>query len=1304
MPGLSQLKQFNKDIQSLGDEITIRASRGEKPVRVPIPRTVEDRDDTPDFELGMPEIAAPVDNSAVDDDLSDITGISPSNTSSGESDQSASFEAPDMSSLLNPIMPDAGDMGMPDLSMFMDAPSPAEEEVQEVVEEAPKEISIADMGLEALLSGAGFDGSEVSDMEDSPVKSSGDYYDDFDEVDEIEPEPEPVPEKKPEPVRKPIPSFRGPGAPLDIDDLFSVKPPVPRKTEPVVEDIPEPEPQVVEEISDIPDIDGLFDTGSNTSSEDDFSSDLSSDIILDSDSDFSDAAAQEDLPLSPDDTLDFGSSDFTFDGQTNPFAFSDIEDDDGFAMGDIPVQAEDKEETETAESDNFSFDSPETSSDDFGLTDFGDVSDFSSETADSSSDASDFSLDSLGDLSDLDLPDFGKTSDSSSESSDLSFDTASETTDSFDLPDTDFNIEESTDSSSESDGFSFDSSETSDSFDLPDTDFSIEESSDSSSENDGFSFDSSDESSDSFGLTDTSFDFEESSDSFGETEGDTSDSFESSSDDFGISSDSSEGVDFSDSIPDSSDYDFDSEDSFEAEEGPVEQFSTEGMEDFEIQETDSQLNGDSDDFGFDGNDFEIPGFSDVSSADTSVKAKKVPNLDTPDFNGAMQGKELPPNTLSDEQYKTFIKNFNEYPLNVRLAFENFIVQDEFTDDAEFEIIEKILNKAPARQVAAHLEKMLDISIPVPRDYEHRTAAEYEAYKKSLSYQLRNRIIPFALIGMIALLLFWGIFNFTKYVIVIPAQAESLYKQGYALLEADEYPQSEIKFNEAAKKKMKKKWFFKYARGYRERKQYQRAEKMYKNTLHYFNHDKEAGLEYADMALNDLADYAGAENIVRREILDYHADDPDAKLLLGDIFLEWGTEKDPEKLELAKNQYMNLLDSTNNSKLVNLYNSRMMRYYIRTDKLANVLPYKDMFEPKESNLSADDWTELSGYLLKKLYGPMAPSEEYLRSKIEGLRKLLLRAVSMNPENPVALYNIGNYYIKTNEIMYVEQSLKDAIDCFNKAPHLKNRDIYKYIDSYRLLGENYIKTNDILQAQEAYSDGITLYNAEKEASDFKGNEDIGHLYADLADINYFSAGDYANAEMNYQSGIELGYDNSNIRYRMGYMQYKNKDYRKALGSFIKSGEGVEKELNLLLALGNTHSLREDDYAAEGYYDQLINRLNTEILNRGGTVFPQSDKAEYDIMTTYLYASNNYGVTLHRLAARTGDSSRNAEAIVQFQQSERAWDALTRNQKTMVRLPGSNLAEENIRYVTHPESEFEPSIYLEIPKTLTENEGLN
>ena len=60
MPGLSQLRKFNQNLLSIGDELNVRSSRGEKPVRVKIPKDIADVDDSEEFVLGMPEIASAV--------------------------------------------------------------------------------------------------------------------------------------------------------------------------------------------------------------------------------------------------------------------------------------------------------------------------------------------------------------------------------------------------------------------------------------------------------------------------------------------------------------------------------------------------------------------------------------------------------------------------------------------------------------------------------------------------------------------------------------------------------------------------------------------------------------------------------------------------------------------------------------------------------------------------------------------------------------------------------------------------------------------------------------------------------------------------------------------------------------------------------------------------------------------------------------------------------------------------------------------------------------------------------------------
>ena len=1299
MPGLSQLKQFNKDLLAIGDEVTIRAARGEKPVEVHIPKEVEDKNDSEDFVLGMPEIEAEVDNSPVDEDLSDLAGLAnPASTSSNDSTEpSPTFEAPDLSDLLNPIaISDDGGSGsssdMPDLSMFEDAPV---EEEEEIVEEEPEEISVADMGLDALLSGAGFDAPE--EESEKELKEISDLDSDIEDIPEMD-EAEEIPaaddglselerdllasegNNPSSSSSKSESSKTNPGEPSLEDLLGNLELDIPADSssdggnvsEKSAEDIPsldqdlggaldealpaedipsldEDIPSLDEDIpsldDDIPSLDDEFGLDTLTASDESSApaeespAPAMADDIPSLDEGPLDAPA-DDIPSLDESPLDAPAEDIpSFDESPLDAPAEDIPslDDDLAGALDEALPADD-----IPSLDDSSFDAP---ADDTGAGAEG-LDDFSTEGMDefSTEGMEDFSTDGLDDLG-LDTLTASDESSAPAEKSDGG---------------------EESPAPESSDADLGDMGTPADLFNMDDIDFG---SSDASAPVD--------------------FNAEDEIPDYGDIDG-----LDSSSEDEG-----------------SEDFD---------ENQPLETFDTSEMEgmDFGIPDTDTQLNGGAGDFELGNNDdfamegeFEIPGFSDVTTAKEEKKTKinlasskdakgkkGKKELDEPDFNEAEEAENLPPNTLSDSQYKKFLKNLSEYPLNVRLAFEDLIVQDEFTDDAEFEVIEKILNKAPARQVASMLEKMLDTSIPVPRDFEHRTAEEYEAYKKSLSYQLRNKIIPGLIVGVAVLLVGWGIFNFSKNCIYKPLKANKLYKQGYALLQADEYPQSEMRFEEAVSYRISKKWFFNYARGYREHKQYQRAGAMYQRILNYFKHNKAAGLEYADMELNDLANYEKAEEIVRRQVLDYHINDADGILKLGDIFLEWGTEKDPAKLENAREQYATLIQLY---KANDLYLSRMMRYFIRTDNLRNVIQMQKTFEPREKSLCSDDWAELSGYLLDKYYGPLAPSEEYLRYEIEGLRGLLLRAVKTGPSNPIAYYNLAKYFINSGENGSVENTLQNAIECFNTVPSMKKRDIYKYIDSYRLLGEHYIETTDYLQAQEQFAEGISLYTTERDNAGFEGTPEIGKLYEDMANIKYSVSGDYDEALQNYKYSVELGNDSPSIRYRIGYIQYKNKNYAEALGSFMKSGDGNVKERNLLLAMANTLSLRGDDYAAQGYYNQLIDNLDSEIAKRG-MVFPQASVKDYDVVNTYLSAANNYGVTLYRLAKRTGNSNLNAQAIVQFQQSLRAWDALTRNQDTLVRLPGSNLAEQNIQYITHPMPEFEPAIYTDIAKNLTDNES--
>ncbi|MCI6316326.1 MAG: tetratricopeptide repeat protein [Spirochaetia bacterium] len=1374
MPGLSQLKKFNADILSLGNEPGLRASRGEKPVTVPIPKGIEDVDDSDDFITGMPE---PVEYDVkpekavnVEEDFSDIMGTSSAPVASNTVPPESTLNVPDLSSLADlGAFADSGDedsdMMGPDLSMFAD---PIEETEPEP-EPEPEEPEISDLSLEDLLGGMGFDGSEGTEenTEEKKEDSEEDSYN--------------------------IPDDDSHGEEVNVDDIISQA----QQTASVTEDLEDADEfdallaqskqnaennQFSDEVAkddfaaddfsfgdgnesikdgNFGEIDGseLDDIGSDidalASEGDDFSDVNDSDLAEVSEIVDSEAAEQiSDLPEIENEEVveenpDFTENDFNSDVKKSPEA---VAADEEFAFDGQEIDMADglpEEMTEVPESfvpvsakkDNDGFD--EISLDDIeespSIKDEGDAEENHSEKFEFPP-FEGFNLDDIN-LGDGKV-DLSENKDEASEPVDLSSEEnpfgEGISIEDVEFPDNESKNVENSEIPSMDDDLSLDNF-AGDSFSLDDLDLpEIADSSDDSAESGGDDFGIGDMTGmggvdeampgDSFSADDLNV--ESGGDDFGMggmtgmggmDEAMPGDSFsaddlnmESGGDDFGLDSLNTDSVSSSssetglgDDFPnfDLNDLDGGSTSENIEDAGPIESFDISEMDGMEFPDTDSQLNGaggfelgSSDEFGMENGDFEIPGFSDVDTVEVNKNGKiKIPEAEKKEQDEE-DNNNLPPNTLSDEQYAKFIKNLSSYPLNVRIAVEELVVKNEFTDEAEFEIIKKVLKKVSARQLAAELEKMLDISIPVPRDFERRTAEEYEAYKQSFQYQLKNKIIPGAIVSVAAVIVCFFLFEFAKNFIYKPARASMLYKQGYALLESEDFPQSETKFNEATKYSLQRKWFFNYARGYRNHKQYIRAEQMYKNILYCFNHDKTGGLEYAAMELNDLANYEKVENILLRQVLDFHVNDQDGILLLGDNYLEWATEKDSSKFDDARRCFSDLIQLYgNNSSKMDLFSSRMMRYFIRTDNLLEVLTLKERFYPRKKSLSAEDWTDLSGYLLEKLYGPLAPADEYLRSKIEDVKDMLVTAVKADSSNPVAHYNIAKYYINTNNSFYAKSSLNNAINAFEKTESHRRKDIYRFIDSYRLLGEEYTQEADYLKAMESYTSGISLFTNENIGRGLEGNCDIGKLYSDYGDIEYFVAGNMDGALESYQDAIDNDYDKGEIRYKIGFIQYGKKNYSDAIGSFMKASEDFSDDPNLLLAMGNTLSLKNDNYVAQSYYQRLLNQLNAE-KEQKGILFPQVRKDEAEVVDKFLKVTNNLGVTLYRLARRTGNSAMNAQAMVNFQNSLRAWDSMTRNQQSMTRLGGSNLAEQNIKYVIHPTPEYEPAIYTEIPGTLS------
>ena len=1293
MPGLDQLKQFSEDVANLGNELTIREERGEPVIRVPFPVNISEDDDSDDFVLGMP---LPNDSIDSDDAIQNDDFSAEGLQNSSPADYS---NLPELDSILNPDPVEAIDFSdFPELDAILNPGSQsAAEDLSAVESLEPVEDFSSDGELdfavddgddnEVSLDLPSFDNLGGDSSEKLGAFDSNNSFNDldfsnfgstdsaggFDLPDFDAPDSSPdfaVDDSDDNEVSLDLPSFDNLGGDSsdNIGDL------------------------------DLPDF-GATDTASGFDLPDFGATDTASDLDL-PDFDSTDTASGFDVP-------DFGTTDTA--GGFNVPDFGTTDTASGFDLPDFgatdtasDLDLPDFGTTDTASGfDLPDFDSTDTASDldlpDFGATDT--ASGFDLPDLDSTDTASGFNVPDFGTTdtaSGFNVPDF-RTTDTASGFDLPDFDSA-DTASGFDLPDFD-----STDTASDLDLPDFSATDTASGFDLPDFD-----STDTASDLDLPDFGATDTASDldlpDFGTTDTASDLD--LPDFGTT--DTASDLDLS--DFGSSDNADEVVTPSDG-EDRSAIDFGSDGpaqvatdfatrpvhdaDFHTDTGTEDESSEEGIDSF-VPETHEIFDAPEDPFdgeepppdeNFD--DFVIPGISDQAAGMVMAKPKR------PSIMGKDGKKEK--NTLTDKEYETFLKNLQGYPLNLRVELEKFIVGDEFKDDVVYEVIQKVIKKTSARQLATHLEKLLDISIPVPREFERRTAAQYEEYKQSAEYQLKNKILPIAIISVMAACIMYIIFLFGQNFIYEPLKANSLYKEGYALLDAGAYPQSEMKFNEALEYQQQKRWFFTYANGYRKHKQYERARMMYKAGLQRFNQDKGLGLNYAEMELYDLRNFENAEIVVRREVLDYHINDSDGLLLLGDIFLEWGDERDESKYQQAKEVYDDLLELYGQK---DVYLGRLMRYYIRVDDLRNVLQMKEYFYPKKDALNGQDLIELSGYLLDKSAGNIAPADEYLLSSIEDVRELLERAVEAAPNEPESLYNMGLYFVNANNSTSAKDWLSAALTSFENASYKPRKRLLRQLNTFRILGDLDMENKEYISAEEKYRMGISLFEKEAEAG-LVGDRNVGQLYASLADINYLIIGDYDEALRNYTIASQTQYGTPSVYYKMGYINYSQKKYGDALKLFIKTADETPSDTHVLYALGNVLSSRGDNFAAQGYYQRLMDILEQQ-RTKYTILFPQVNEEHEEIVEMYKMGANNLGVTLYRLSRQTGNSSMNAEALTNFTGSLRAHDALERNQETMVRKAGTNLAEQNIKYMSQALPEFEPSIYTEIP-ALPEGERL-
>lgn len=669
----------------------------------------------------------------------------------------------------------------------------------------------------------------------------------------------------------------------------------------------------------------------------------------------------------------------------------------------------------------------------------------------------------------------------------------------------------------------------------------------------------------------------------------------------------------------------------------------------------------------------------------------APKASTTDMEGGI------PLAISEQDFKKFLSRLENMPLNVRKEIQYYLAYDDDLEASKMELVDLIIKDAPLKKIVRALEDTLKKSIKIPKDFDKKSVEELEREKKTLKYRLRHQILPLITIAGILTLLLASIFVLGWHFIYKPVIAENYYKDGLVYLQSGKNMPAIEKFDKAGTYWKKKRWYFRYADAFRRKKQYSAAESIYLRLLTDFNHDVAGGIAYAQMLSLELRDYQKAETVLRRQVLDYHPQSEKAFYALANVYLDWGLE-DASKLEEASKIFSSLLQRAGHN---DAYNAGMMKYYIRTNQLAKVLPFKDYFLKSGKKILQSDLNELNAYLLDCLYEPSSHITPELKARISDLREVLEKSHQLHDRDPEANYLLGRFFVYNYNDDKAEYYLKRAVDNYGDEILPLNR-FFKKLDALRLYGELFLLRGQQLEAETIFSNALNLYRNYSAISELPRNKVVGKLFEDYGNIKYFIANDYALALETYRKATAQNADSASIRYKMGYIHYQLQDYDQACTEFGKAYAEKSNDVNLLFSLGNALFKRADYQLAQAYYERLMETLDAEKIRRG-IMLPQLREIDTLFVENYMKATNNLAVALNRLAVQQGNSEMNARSFALFAESTRAWDALTRNPSTLIRVKNQQApAYVNVQYMSVPDKNFVPEIYTEIPKTL-ENERI-
>jgi tetratricopeptide (TPR) repeat protein len=639
--------------------------------------------------------------------------------------------------------------------------------------------------------------------------------------------------------------------------------------------------------------------------------------------------------------------------------------------------------------------------------------------------------------------------------------------------------------------------------------------------------------------------------------------------------------------------------------------------------------------------------------------------------GAVEEK-FKPVSLSEAQVDRLQDSLLSYPLNLRVAIEDILANGKGSEAQQSNLVWALVGGAEAEDVATIAGRLLKRHIPIPKGREKRTGAALEAEKGTLAYTFVHTFLPAIKIGAIVLAATAALGYLGWRFVYVPLAADSLYRAGYQRIAEDRYPEAETDFDKATRMHEFVAWYYRYAEAYAAKRQYILAEKKYASLIEAHPKEKKGILAWARLEKDQLKFeeavevLKGAPRSAKADaahgmtgLLSWDYFNEAGLLLLGDIYLDWADEA-PARYEDARRTYATLIDHYG---VKDLYLERMLLYFIRVDKIKEVLPLKAHFlaDPKKTELGAPVLAELGGYLLDK-------------GMLEDVRDILLSAAKKDDSVPEAHYQLARYFHRAGDPTEERKALDNSVRTFAALPGLSGRRAGMYIDSLIWRARFLALAKEWVGAEHDYATAAAEYEKALELRRVTKSGRFGEAYAGLADVAYWQRDDLASALALYERAQANGFVTADTSYKSGNILYRTGRYAESLEQFYEAGTLGAASPYLDYAFGSAFFARNDLFSAEASYRKTSAAMD-KLLADVGEPAPQERPSEIEILSLYLRSENNLGVALYRSAARSGDARRRNEAMVAFTHSARLYDLLSQEPAALEGPESKNLGLDNM-----------------------------